>query len=82
MECLSKIKFDDTYCLPKCSGVQVTSFIKDDIEKNTKLLQSMDDYNSILLEFLQTEIVKKGLNSNYRLPPSLTSKSKYGNSRQ
>ena len=54
MECLSKIRFDNTYCLPKCSGIQSSSYDKESIEKNSVLLQNIDFYNSMLLETSKT----------------------------
>ena len=76
-ECLSTVVRNETECLPKCTGIQVTSYTKEHIDKNINLLQSMDAYNSLVQEFLQTQIIKNGLKWKMRLPPSITSKSTF-----
>ena len=57
-------------CLPKCSGLQVTSFDKESIVKNKALLKKLDFFHSMLMDNL------KGFNK-YALPDQLTSLSKH-----
>ena len=70
MRCISEIPIHDKECLPKCSGLQISSYDKESIEKNKELFQSLDTFNSMQLEFLEGKF-------DYMLPSSLTSWSMY-----
>ena len=72
MKCMQQLTINETKCFKKCSGLEVTSYDKESIEKNTELFKNMDLFNSMLLDNLQS------LN-NYLLPNPLTSMSRYSN---
>ena len=74
MKCASKISIDEDSCLPKCSGLQISSYDKESIEKNKDLVQKMDNAYK-----MQMEILKLLYEDRYRtiLPASLTSWSRY-----
>ena len=65
---------EDTSCLPKCSGLQISSFDKESIEKNKELMQNMDIAFSMQLEILKE--LRENL-MKYSLPASLTAWSKF-----
>ena len=74
MKCLSKISIHEDGCFPKCSGLQISNFVQNSIEKNKDLFQSMDLFNKMQLKFLdELYLNMKG----YDLPASLTQWSKY-----
>ena len=73
IECASEVSIDEDSCLPKCSGLQISSYDKESIEKNKDLLQNMDSILKMQLNALATAY--KGL-TGYSLPSSLTSWSK------
>ena len=85
MKCVSETTIDEDSCLPKCSGLQISSFLQDSIEKNKELLQDMDTLNSMQLNILsQIYYQLNYLAKNYvklprlhNLPASLTSWSRY-----
>ena len=58
--------------MPRCSGMQVSSYDKESIEKNTGLLQNIDTHASMMLKILEELYadMKKSL------PASLTAWSK------
>ena len=76
MKCVSEITIDENNCLPKCSGLQISSFVKDSFEKNKDLLQDMDTLNSMQLNIL-ANVYGKLENWKKRLPVPLTSWSRY-----
>ena len=72
MKCLSEENslIYDKNCLPKCSGLQISNYVQESIEKNKDLLQSLDKVLQMQLEFLDET-------SDYILPAALTSWSRY-----
>ena len=68
IKCVEHLTLNETNCSKKCSGLQITSFDKESINKNTELFENMDLFNSMLLKNLQS------LND-YLLPNPLTSMS-------
>ena len=74
MKCASKISYHGENCLPKCSGLQITNFVQDSIEKNKDLLKIMDSAYKMQLDILDTVYGKL---TGYILPASLTSWSRY-----
>ena len=69
MACLSKIKIDSSKCLKKCSGLQISSYEKESIYKNSELFENLDNFNLVLLEIID-EVY------DYKIPQSLVSWSK------
>ena len=70
MKCASKISIDEDSCLPKCSGLLISNFIQDSIEKNKNLFKNMDLFNKMHLDILAK---LEGKVTGNILPPSLTS---------
>ena len=72
MNCVLSINSDKRNCMPRCSGMQVSSYDKESIEKNTGLLQNIDTHASMMLKILEELYadMKKSL------PASLTAWSK------
>ena len=60
---------NDTKCLPKCSGLQVLSYVQENIEKNTEMYQEMDTFHKMQLEILD-DLYSKVFG--HALPTSLT----------
>ena len=73
MKCASKISIDEDSCLPKCSGLQISSYDKESIERNKDLLENMDIAYKMQINVLAKVHAKL---TGYILPPSLTSWSK------
>ena len=42
MKCVTNITVDETACLPKCSGLQISSYDVKNIHINNDLVQDMD----------------------------------------
>ena len=53
MKCIENITFDETSCLPKCSGLQCSSYDRDSIDKNNELFENIDIFNSLQLEMIR-----------------------------
>ena len=70
MKCIQQLTINETKCFKKCSGLEVTSYDKESIEKNGKFFKNLDLFNTMLLENLQS------LNR-YLLPNPLTSMSMF-----
>ena len=68
MKCVSKENslIHDKDCLPKCSGLQISNYVQESIEKNKDLLQSLDTAFEMIVAY-----------DEYILPASLTSWSTY-----
>ena len=68
MKCVSEENFQihEENCLPKCSGLQISNYDQESIEKNKALLQNMDHAYK-----MQLNILAKAYG--YILPASLTS---------
>ena len=68
------MSIDEDGCLPKCSGLQISSYDKESIEMNSDLVQKMDNAYK-----MQKEILKQLYEDRYKLllPVSLTSWSRY-----
>ena len=64
------MSIDEDGCLPKCSGLQISSYDKESIEMNSDLVQKMDNAYE-----MQKEILKQLYEDRYKLllPVSLTS---------
>ena len=60
----------EKYCLQKCSGLQISNYVQESIEKNKDLLQSLDTAFEMQLKILQKTY-------KYLLPAALTSWSRY-----
>ena len=74
MQCASEITIKEDNCLPKCSGLQISNFVQDSIEKNKDLFQNMDLFNKMQLDILaELRVTVTGK----ILPASLTSWSRY-----
>ena len=65
---------DETSCLPKCSGLHISSYHKESNEKNNYLLQKMDNAYKMQLEILK-RLYEDRFDS--LLPTSLMSWSSY-----
>ena len=74
MKCASKITINQNSCLPKCSGLQISNFVKDSIEKNKDQNQNLDNAFK-----MQLDILKKLYEDRYKLAlsASVTSWSRY-----
>ena len=66
----------DSKCFKKCSGVEVTSFDQERIDKNNDLFQEMDKFNQLLLDYIKHVNKKNNLESTY-MPKALTSQSMF-----
>ena len=68
MKCVSEENFQihEENCLPKCSGLQISNYVQESIEKNKDLLQSLDTAFEMIIAY-----------DDYILPSSLTSWSTY-----
>ena len=53
MKCISSIKLDERNCLPKCSGLQCSNFVKNSIGRNQEFFQNIDTFNSMHIEILR-----------------------------
>ena len=71
---MTNIIIDETSCLPKCSGLQISSYDKESIKKNNNLVQDMDTAFEMQLKVLKN--LYEGV-LNLMLPASLTSWSKF-----
>ena len=69
MKCASNLRINETKCLPKCSGLQISSFDQESIQKNKELLKNMDTAFKMQLKILDKTF-------QYALPAALTSWSK------
>ena len=72
MKCVTEENFQilGKNCLPRCSGLQISNYVQESIEKNIDLFQSLDTAFKMQLEIL-AETYK------YLLPASLTSWSRW-----
>ena len=53
MRCVTNITVDETGCLPKCSGLQISSYDVKSIHKNNDLVHDMDTAYSLQLKVLK-----------------------------
>ena len=73
MDCISKIGFNDTLCMPKCSGLHISNYDRLRNKEGIEMQQNLDIHNQMQLEILNVlYTLHKGL-----LPAPLTSWSKY-----
>ena len=72
MKCVSEENFQihEENCLPKCSGLQISNYVQESIEKNKDLLQSLDTAFEMQLKILEKTY-------EYHLPASLKYWSRY-----
>ena len=72
MKCVSEENFQihDENCLPNCSGLQISNYVQESIEKDKDLFQSLDTAFEMQLKILAETY-------EYILPASLTSWSRY-----
>ena len=68
MKCVSEENFQiyEKSCLPKCSGLQISNYVQESIEKNKDLFESLDTAFEMQLKILAETY-------EYLLPASLTS---------
>ena len=53
MRCVTNITVDETGCLPKCSGLQISSYDVKSIHKNNDIVKDMDTAYLLQLKVLK-----------------------------
>ena len=74
MKCVTNITVDETGCLPKCSGLQISSYDVESIHKNIDLVQDMDTVYSLQLK-VSKQLYEKVIEA--KLPAPISNWSKF-----